>query len=933
MKSSCLKDFLYNHKYDKNNTSHKLITHTKIGLIDNENKESNKIKYKIYPGKYYIPKEDREEFYKHYVNEVFMKKKKEYLTEKQLKDVSPLLLDFDFRYDVNITAHQHSKYDILNMINCYLHEIQNIFQMNEDVFSIYIFEKKNVNVVKEKDYTKDGIHVLFSLHIEHEIQEWIRNQMIMKLQDIWKHLPLTNTFDKILDDGITKGCTNWQLYGSRKPLHEAYELTYIFDVKWNEEEKEFFKTEKQVGDFDMKKEFYKLSIQNDDIVKWEVQSSIQSLLIKNEEIIQTKKKVKENQNQRESSMTNHTPDIYKQIKNKKELEQVCEQLLMNQQELWELHLYTQALPSVFYEPGSHLENRKVAFALKNTNDKLFISWVALRSKATDFNYGSIPELLLLWNEHFNKSFDKNLITKKSIMYWCKLHNPKEYENIKSNSLSHFINMTLETNTEYDVAKMLNHVYKDLYVCVGEKMNIWYYFDKHKWVQDSGNTLRNRISEEIYYIYKKENMKYSEQLKQEDKENEETLKKKKKSCLDLMILFKKTGFKDKVMKEASEIFYDANFLKKIDYNKYILCFDNGVFDFTKNIFRDGLPEDYITKSTNLNYIPFENIKNDIEQMKIVDEINLMLSQLYPIKELNEYMLKHFASLLIGGNKPQTLHMYHGSGSNGKSKIIELLSVVLGDYFGTIPLSLLTEKRTAIGQHSSEVIQLKGLRLAVMQEASKNQKLNEGIMKELTGDKFLTGREIYCKSEKFEIHFKIVVCLNNLFDIISNDDGTWRRIRKIDHLAKYVDDGETIDEDVIFVYKKNKNLDERFPVYAPIFASMLIEISKQYLGDVPDCEYVIRSTHKYRMHEDHIACFIYDNIVKTGNNEHIVKKLELFNQCKLWFEQEYGKERKPKGEELYQAMDKQFGKNVDKVWRGICIRYPGNTDNLSNDIVLV
>ena len=65
--------------------------------------------------------------------------------------------------------------------------------------------------------------------------------------------------------------------------------------------------------------------------------------------------------------------------------------------------------------------------------------------------------------------------------------------------------------------------------------------------------------------------------------------------------------------------------------------------------------------------------------------------------------------------------------------------------------------------------------------KETKINEGIMKELTGGDPVQGRALYCESEIFEPQFKLVVCTNSLFEINSNDDGTWRRIRICDFLS--------------------------------------------------------------------------------------------------------------------------------------------------------
>ena len=109
---------------------------------------------------------------------------------------------------------------------------------------------------------------------------------------------------------------------------------------------------------------------------------------------------------------------------------------------------------------------------------------------------------------------------------------------------------------------------------------------------------------------------------------------------------------------------------------------------------------------------DNISND-EFRKSVDEIEVFMNKLFPIPDLNRYMRDHLASSLIGSNKNQTFNVYHGSGSNGKSIIADLMSVTLGEYKGTVPITLVTEKRGLIGGTSDEVLKLKGVRYAVMQ----------------------------------------------------------------------------------------------------------------------------------------------------------------------------------------------------------------------------
>jgi putative DNA primase/helicase len=209
---------------------------------------------------------------------------------------------------------------------------------------------------------------------------------------------------------------------------------------------------------------------------------------------------------------------------------------------------------------------------------------------------------------------------------------------------------------------------------------------------------------------------------------------------------------------------------------------------------------------------------------------------------------------------------------------------------------------------------------MQEPTKGVKLNEGIMKELTGGDPIQARGLYSKSEIFEPQFKLVVCTNNLFDVDSNDDGTWRRIRKCDFVSKFVDDTETHTDDTPYVFLKDKCLKEKFPLFAPIFASILVNIAYQTNGNVEDCDVVMSASNKYRCGQDHISSFVSDMIIRTDDEADSVKKNTLQKLFKEWFQENQGSRKVPKVQELYDFMEKKYGIYKAKGWTRIKINYP-------------
>jgi len=97
--------------------------------------------------------------------------------------------------------------------------LKDIFQFADKCpFPIYIFEKPNVNRLEEKQITKDGIHMLIGIQADRTTQTIIRQRVMGKIEEEWGDLPLTNTWEDVLDKGISTGVTNWQLYGSKNRI-------------------------------------------------------------------------------------------------------------------------------------------------------------------------------------------------------------------------------------------------------------------------------------------------------------------------------------------------------------------------------------------------------------------------------------------------------------------------------------------------------------------------------------------------------------------------------------------------------------------------------------------------------------------------------------------------------------------------------------------
>ena len=910
---SSLQNFLKSRIVRKNDIE-STITHTRIG---NQN-------YNIYGGSYCISKEETDVFHKIYYNHVFINKNSEYLTEKQLQKNGGIFIDFDFKYNSDVKERIHTEEHIKDIISVYLDELKKILIFDNRHFQILVMEKENVNILNEFNITKDGIHLIICIQLDKKIQMYLREKVLENIHEIID-LPLINEWSNVIDISICKGTTNWQLYGSCKPRNQPYILTYMYDCYLDQEDIEFVINDMDISSFDIEKNFHLLSARYENHVIFEVKDNHKYLLDGNIALTKSKKKLVILCSDSESDGKEIR---YSDITNLEQLEQAMDRILdslkVSEYYIKDIHLYTQILPKKYYEPGSHILNRQVAFALKNTDERLFLSWVMLRSKASDFEYSTIPRLYYIWKNNLNKN--SNTITKRSIIYWAKQDAFTEYEEVKKQSIDHFIEQTLIDATEFDFATTLYYMYKDVFVCSNINNKEWYIFKNHKWMRDEGQRLRLCISRDLYSLYNDKLHNYLSELQSIENNDElyEKMRKKIKRISEISIKLKRTSDKNNIMREACELFYDSEFSSNIDKNPYLLCFTNGVIDFKNKIFRNGIPQDYITKCTNIPYIQldssliqeFENynisyepyqqneentndtinkhllndtnivIDNSINKdsidtfassmsyeesendkfKNIIKQICIFMGQLFPVKELRRYMWEHLASVLIGIKKEQVFNIYRGSGSNGKSILTDLMSICLGDYKGTLPITLVTEKRVSTGNTSSEVIQLKGVRFAVMQEPSSDAVINEGILKELTGGDPIQARALYANSEIFIPQFSLVVCTNSLFEIRSNDDGTWRRMKVVDFMSKFVSEGEKYIDNTPYIYVKDKSLKDKLPHMAPIFISILVHKVFQTDGVVKDCDEVIHASNQYRISQDILGSFV-NECIKEEHGKHI------------------------------------------------------------------
>jgi P4 family phage/plasmid primase-like protien len=934
-------DFLYKHYTDNESTKER--TNTRIPSKDGTMKG----------GKYHIPAEEYATFLNLYYRDVIAKKQVDSLTEKQLEKDGPIVVDLDLKYNYDVDTRQHTKEHIDDMVDCYLGEIKKIYQFdNDDKFNIFIMEKPNVNRVSEKNYTKDGIHMIIAIQSDPIAQIMLRDRIIPKIEEMWSDLPIINDWESIFDLGISEGGTNWQLFGSKKPGCETYGITNIYEVTYLPEKDDFETKKIKPEFFDIQKNIMKLSVRNTNNPSFFMKSDMINTY--NEYKRVNKKGAKSTAscpNDANNSSINSfdeeigfSPSNLARITNATELEFVVnkfmENVKRNDYELKETFDYLMTLPISYYGEGSYDKWIRASFALKNTSDRLLIAWIAFSAQSPTFSFSNIHDLIERWQKLDMKKHRG--LTKRSIMFWSKQDAYEKFLKVRDNSLDYYIEMTIQGGAlgfnsgdkkmggcgDFDIATVVYHYFKDQYVCSSVKSNIWYEYIGNRWLEiDSGTTLRKRISTEIRELYNKKgfgllngitttpnapNNVVPVNATEDDHAN--YAKTRGGRIMEICLRLSRTNDKKNIMTEAKELFYDGSFIGKLDTNPYLICFNNGVVDFKEKVFRHGRPEDYISMCTNIDYVPIDNMRDGL----VVSEIQEFLSQLFPEKPLYNYMFDHLASTLIGTSANQTFNMYIGNGQNGKSVLVSLMEKVLGEYKGDVPLTLVTESRAKVGGLSPEIVQLKGKRMAVMQEPKKGEVINEGVMKQLTSgvDPIQARAPYMVQSITFYPQFKLVLCANNLMEIKSNDHGTWRRIRVVPFKSLFTNNPIKNDPDKPYQFKLDLTINEKFDEWKQIFAAMLVERVFETGGVVKDCDIVMLASNEYRAGQDVISEFIRDKVVRCENSK--IKKTELNNEFLIWHQSTYGT-RGPNAKDVHEYMDKQFSKQENGCWKNVRIKY--------------
>ena len=214
------------------------------------------------------------------------------------------------------------------------------------------------------------------------------------------------------------------------------------------------------------------------------------------------------------------------------------------------------------------------------------------------------------------------------------------------------------------------------------------------------------------------------------------------------------------------------IETFDHNQYLLGLKNGTVDLSSGIFRDAIRDDYISMRCNVDYAP--NATAPLWD-KFLHEI------FAGDEELISWIQRAVGYSLTGDTSEQVLVILYGTGANGKSVLLEILSYLLGNYAANTPFS--TFEASKRNEATNDLAALKGKRFVTAIETNEDRRLDEARVKSVTGGDAITCRFLFGEFFTYKPTFKIWMAVNHKPLIKGTDRGIWRRIRLIPFLQNF------------------------------------------------------------------------------------------------------------------------------------------------------
>ena len=210
-------------------------------------------------------------------------------------------------------------------------------------------------------------------------------------------------------------------------------------------------------------------------------------------------------------------------------------------------------------------------------------------------------------------------------------------------------------------------------------------------------------------------------------------------------------------------------------------------------------------------------------------------------LMEYVQRAIGYSITGDTREQVLHLLYGTGANGKSTMLDVIAQLTGEYGMQADFQTFLETGARSGPRN-DVARLAGARLVRSSEVGENKKLNEGLIKSLTGGDIVSARFLYSEDFEFKPQFKLWLAANHKPVIRGTDYAIWRRIRLIPF------------EVTITPQQRDEALPAKLTAELPGILAWAVQGCQDWLADgLRPTERVLAATDEYRAESDVLGAF--------------------------------------------------------------------------------
>ncbi len=209
------------------------------------------------------------------------------------------------------------------------------------------------------------------------------------------------------------------------------------------------------------------------------------------------------------------------------------------------------------------------------------------------------------------------------------------------------------------------------------------------------------------------------------------------------------------------------INDFDRDPYLLNVQNGIVNLRNGSLMVHDSSQFMSKVCNVEYSDKVDCPQWLTFLNVIFECD---------REMIRYAQKLAGIFLTGDISEQAVFFLFGNGRNGKSTFVNALYNIMGDYALTMqPEVFLLNKWRSVPEY--EIAAMKGSRLVSTSEPSDGVRLNESLIKQMTGGEPLTGRFLYGMPFSFYPEYKLCMSTNYKPRIGGVDDGIWRRIHLI------------------------------------------------------------------------------------------------------------------------------------------------------------